>query len=178
MCCDLSSTIAGCVARVNCLTPDASAAHALPSSIPGQPAIPLTRATSRPKTMGKSKSIPDPTWTDPSAEKHWLWNRVYKLPNRRERNHHSPVWEHLTDCLKRGPKLLASDGNITAEMILPHRKCAGTKRPHGFVVNCSASPASFQHHTGQAERKQSLAFCRDVLHEIRCAPTQSRLVPL
>lgn len=128
--------------------------------------------------MGKSKSIPDPTWTDPSAEKHRLWNRVYKLPNRRERNHHSPVWEHLTVCLKRGPKLLASDDNITAEMILPHRKCAGTKRPHGFVVNCSASPASFQLHTGQAERKQNLAFCRDVLHEIRCAPTQSGLVPL
>lgn len=151
-------------------------AHALPSSTPRQPAIPLTPmppADQKQCAKAKASQIPQEL---PSAEKHWLWNMVYKLPNRRERNHCPPVWEHLTDCSKRGPKVLASDSNIRAEIISLHRKHADTNWPHGFLVDCSASTASPLHHIGQAGREQSLAF--PALSSIRHALTRSGPVPL
>lgn len=152
--------------------------HALPSSTPGHPAIPL---------------IPMPS----ADQKQWA--KASQIPQERsllQRNTGCEI--RCTSCQTGGKGITillfgstwlsawreaqrscqVTATEIRAKMIPPQRKRGDTKWPCGFVVSCSAFPTSFQHHIGQTGTEQNLAFPRDVLHEIRCSLTWPGLIPL
>lgn len=116
-----------------------------------------TNVTSRPETMGKGKSITDPTRT--SAGKDCLGsrlrNRRYKLPNRRKRNCCPPLWKYLSACLRRGPADTAGCSYSCSYSYI--RSQVPSQRTHGHPLTAwlHYEPTQFhQHPSSTASLKQ------------------------